>query len=112
MNVPKAKASRTRAELAASDYPAVDRDFAFVVAEDVPAGKLLAAAKGADRNLIADVSLFDIYEGPGIPDAHRSLAIAVRLEPKDRTLTEAEIDAVADKVVAAVGKATGGVLRG
>ncbi len=110
--VPKAKASRTRAELAASDYPAVDRDFAFVVADDVPAGKLLAAAKGADRNLIADVSLFDIYEGAGIPDAHRSLAIAVRLEPKDRTLTESEIDAVADKVVKAVGKATGGVLRG
>jgi len=56
--------------------------------------------------------VFDVYEGKGVEDGKKSLAISVRLEPKQATLTDKEIDAVADKVVAAVTKATGGTLRG
>jgi phenylalanyl-tRNA synthetase beta chain len=70
------------------------------------------AARGADKALIADVAVFDVYEGKGVEEGHKSVAITVRLQPRDKTLTDAEIDAVAGKVVAAVAKATGGTLRG
>jgi phenylalanyl-tRNA synthetase beta chain len=98
--------------LDASPFQAVERDFAFIVGRDVAAQDLIAAAAGADKKLIEQVSLFDVYEGKGIDENAKSLAIAVRLQPTDRTLTEAEIDAVSDKVVKAVEKATGGTLRG
>ena len=68
-------------------------------------------AKSAERDLIERVDMFDVYEGKGVPDGKKSLAIAVRLQPKDKTLTDAEIDAIAQKIVAAVTKATGGTLR-
>jgi phenylalanyl-tRNA synthetase beta chain len=64
-----------------------------------------------DRKLIEEVSIFDLYQGKGIAEGHKSLAISVRLQPKDKTLTEPEIEAVAEKIVTAVGKATGGNLR-
>ena len=89
----------------------VSRDFAFVVGDDVPAEAVLRAARGADRTLVADVALFDAYRGEGVPDGHVSLAIAVTLQPREKTLTDAELDAVSARVVAAVAKATGGVLR-
>jgi len=95
-----------------SPFQPVTRDFAFVVDAEVPAEKLLRAAKGADKTLIAGVDLFDVYAGKGIDPGKKSLAIAVTLQPRDHTLTEAEIEAAAEKIVAQVGKATGGVLRG
>ncbi len=110
--VPKEKAGRTRAALDVSDFPAVERDFAFVVDADLPAEKLVRAAQGVDRKLISNVSVFDLYEGEGVGAGKKSLAIAVRLEPRDRTLTDAEIDAVANKLVDNVKKVTGGELRG
>ena len=88
------------------------RDFAFVVAEEVPADAVLRAAKGAERSLIETVSLFDVYRGAAIGEGRKSLAVSVTIQPRERTLTEAEIDAVCRKVVAAVAKATGAVLRG
>ena len=108
---PKARAGKTRAPLEASDFPAVERDFAFVIESSVTAEAVIRAAKSVDRKLIEDVSVFDLYEGKNIPDDHKSLAISVRLQPKDKTLTEPEIEAVAEKIVAAVAKATGGTLR-
>ncbi|MCC6918776.1 MAG: phenylalanine--tRNA ligase subunit beta [Alphaproteobacteria bacterium] len=110
--LPKAKATKTKPPLVLSDYPAVERDFAFLIDTSVPAGDVVKAAAGADKVLIEKVDVFDLYEGKGVPDGKKSLAIAVRLQPKDRTLTEADIDAVGQKVVAAVTKATGGTLRG
>jgi len=107
---PKAK-PRVRAPFQPSPYQASERDFAFVVEDKVAADDVVRAAKGADRNLIESVDVFDLYEGKGIPDGRKSLAISVRIQPKDRTLTDAEIDAIAQKVVAAVSKATGGELR-
>jgi phenylalanyl-tRNA synthetase beta chain len=108
----KAKATKTKPALTLSDYQAVERDFAFLVESRIAVGDLVKAAAGADKGLIDSVSVFDLYEGKGVPEGQKSLAIAVRLQPKDRTLTEAEIDTVAAKIVAAVTKATGGVLRG
>ena len=72
----------------------------------------MRAAAAADKNLIAGVDLFDVYQGPELGDGKKSLAIAVTLQPIDATLTDADIDAAAAKIVAAVAKATGGVLRG
>ncbi len=107
---PKAK-SKARSTFAPSPYPAVERDFAFVVDAKVTAEDVLKAAKGADRALIERADLFDVYEGKGVPEGKKSLAISVRLQPKDKTLTDAEIEAVTQKIVAAVTKTTGGTLR-
>jgi len=109
---PKKKATKTRTKMNASDLPTVKRDFAFVVDEDVTAEKLLRAAKGADKKMIVAANLFDVYAGKGIEEGKKSLAIEVQLQPTDKTLTDEEIDVVAQKVIAQVTKATGGVLRG
>lgn len=106
------RASRTKPALDVTDLQLVRRDFAFLVDEDQGAGDLLRAAQGAEKNLISDVALFDIFTGQGVPEGKKSLAIEVTLSPRDKTLTDEEIDAVAAKVVAAVTKATGGELRG
>jgi phenylalanyl-tRNA synthetase beta chain len=98
----------TRAALVISDLMPLSRDFAFVVDDAVEADKLVKAAKGADKALIADVTVFDLYKLEG---AKKSLAIEVTLQPRDKTLTEPEIEAVSQKIVQAVTKATGGTLR-
>lgn len=108
----KAKATKAKPLLKASAFQPVERDFAFIVDGGVAADAVLRAAKGADKALITDVSVFDLYEGAGVGEGKKSLAIAVTLQPTDRTLTDAEIDAVGARIVEAVGKATGGVLRG
>jgi phenylalanyl-tRNA synthetase beta chain len=108
--LPQPKKSR-RSAFQPSAFQAVERDFAFVVDETVTADAIVRAAKGAERALIDDVSVFDVYGGGTVGENRKSIAIAVRLQPREATLTEAEIDAVAVKIVAAVGKATGGTLR-
>ena len=107
----KAKKSATRPHLELSPFQPVERDFAFVVDAGVPADKVLGAARAADKALIAEVRLFDVYAGEGVGAGKKSLAIGVTLRPTEKTLTDADIEAVAGKVVAAVEKATGGVLR-
>jgi phenylalanyl-tRNA synthetase beta chain len=108
---PKARPGRSRTPLKASPFPPVDRDFAFVVAAEVAAESLLGAVRGADKSLIREVTLFDVYEGQGVGDGMKSLAVAVRLQAQDHTLTEPEIEAAAKRIVAAAAKATGAVLR-
>jgi phenylalanyl-tRNA synthetase beta chain len=109
---PKIKATRTKPKLNASAFQAVERDYAFQVRSSVPAAEIVRAAQGADKTLIASVRVFDVYEGKGVEDGHKSLAISVRMEPRERTLTDADIEAVSQKIVAAVMKATGATLRG
>jgi phenylalanyl-tRNA synthetase beta chain len=82
-----------------------------VVDAKVKAGDLVRAAQNVDRKLIAGVTLFDLYEGKNIEDGKKSIAIAVTLQPRDKTMTDEEIEAVGKKIVAEVGKRTGGVLR-
>ncbi len=92
-------------------FQPVRRDFAFLVPADVPADAVLRAARGAERTLVSTASLFDVYEGDNVPPGQRSVAVDVVLQPREHTLTDAEIEAASAKVVAAVAKATGGVLR-
>jgi len=89
----------------------VTRDFAFELDRDVAAGDVLSAARGADKKLIAGAHIFDVYEGENVGEGRKSLALEVRLQPRDKTLTDDEIDVVSAKIVAAVKKATGGVIR-
>ena len=98
--------------LLASDYQPVQRDFAFLVDKAIEASAVVKAAEGAEKSLISRVNVFDVFEGQGVPAGKKSLAIEITLTPIDRTLTEAEIEQVAQKVVAKVKKATGGELRG
>jgi phenylalanyl-tRNA synthetase beta chain len=109
-----AVADPKRRRKGAPELPAfqpVRRDFAFLVDSDVSAEAVLRAARGAERTLIAGVTLFDVYEGDKLPAGRKSLAIEVVFQPRERTLTDEEIEAASAKVVAAVAKATGGVLR-
>jgi phenylalanyl-tRNA synthetase beta chain len=82
-----------------------------VVADEVAAESLLVAVRAADKALIREVALFDVYAGEGLGEGMKSLAIAVRLQASDHTLTEPEIEAVAKKIVGAASKATGATLR-
>ena len=111
--IPEAKAKATRAKpaLDLSPFQPVERDFAFVVDRGVKAADLVRAAQSADRKLISAVTVFDLYEGTGIAPGKKSIAIAVTIQPRDKTMTDAEIEALAGKIVAEVGKRTGGVLR-
>ncbi len=108
----KAKPTKTKPKLDLAEFQAVERDFAFLIDAKVAAADIVKAAAGADRALIESVTVFDVYEGKGVDPGKKSLAIAVRLQPKDRTLTEAEIESVSSKIVGAVAKATGATLRG
>ncbi len=107
----KAKATRAKAVLELSAFQPVTRDFAFVVDRAVKAADIARAAQNVDRKLITGVSVFDVYEGPGIDAGKKSVAIAVTIQPREKTMTEAEIDALAAKIVAEVGKRAGGTLR-
>jgi phenylalanyl-tRNA synthetase beta chain len=108
---PKAKATRAKPVLELSPFQPVARDFAFVVDRTVKAADILRATQGVDRKLITSVSVFDVYEGPGIDPGKKSIAIAVSMQPREKTMTDQEIEAVAAKIVAEVSKRTGGVLR-
>ena len=94
-----------------SAFQPLRRDFAFLVDTTVAADAVLRAAKGAERTLIAGVTLFDVYEGDKVPVGKKSLAIEVIFQPRERTLTDAEIEAACQKVIAAVAKSTGAALR-
>jgi phenylalanyl-tRNA synthetase beta chain len=102
----------SRGALTLHDLQAVERDFAFVVDADVEALTLVNAAAGADKALIDSVRVFDEFIGGSLGEGKKSLAITVRLQPTEKTLKEAEIEAVSARIVEKVTKATGGTLRG
>ncbi len=87
------------------------RDFAFIVEDAVPAEKIERAARGADKALIAAVRTFDVFAGGSLEEGMKSIAIEVTLQPREKTLTDQEIEAVSAKIVAQVEKASGGSLR-
>jgi phenylalanyl-tRNA synthetase beta chain len=109
---PRAKGSRAKPPLEKLDLQPLTRDFAFIVDDGVSAQDVVRAAIGADKALIADVNLFDVYRGERMASGKKSLAIEVTLQPREKTLTDAEIEAVSARIVSAVMKATGGTLRG
>jgi phenylalanyl-tRNA synthetase beta chain len=108
---PKARSTKARLPLKLSAFQPVERDFAFLVDDSVPAEQLVRAARNADKGLISGARVFDLYAGKGVPEGKKSIAIAVTLQPVERTLTDAEIEAVSTRIVAQVAKATGAQLR-
>ncbi len=110
--VPPPRAGRARPQLRLTVFQPVERDFAFIVDRDLPAETLLRAARGVDRQLATKIRLFDVYEGAGLPEGKKSLAISVTLQPQEATLTDADIEAFSKRLVAAIENATGGTLRG
>lgn len=109
---PKAKPTKMKPKLVLSDFQPITRDFAFVVGRQVQAGDIVKAAQAAERQLIVGVNVFDVYEGTGIDPDKKSVAIAVTLQPTEKTLTDTEIEAVSAKIVGEVTKKTGATLRG
>jgi phenylalanyl-tRNA synthetase beta chain len=108
---PRRKPTRTKPALDLSALMPLTRDFAFVVDKAVTAGAILKAARGADKALIKDVNVFDVFEGSHVGDGKKSVAIAVTIQPTDKTLTEEDIDKLSASIIAAVTKQSGGVLR-
>lgn len=109
--LPRDAKSKAKKKLELSQLQAVDKDLAFVVARSVSAINIVAAAKNADRNNIADVRVFDVYEGDNLPEDKKSVAISVTFQPKEKTYTDAELEALMNKVILEVGKKTGATLR-
>jgi phenylalanyl-tRNA synthetase beta chain len=109
---PKARATRAKARLDRTELMPVERDLAFIAPLKVRAADIVRAALAAERGLIAGAEVFDVYDGLGIAEGHKSVAIAVTLQPRERTLTDVEIEAAVAKIVAEVAKKTGAALRG
>lgn len=107
--LPAPKAAK-RKPLSTSDYQAVTRDFAFVVDSATPASDLVAAISKAEKNLLRGVTIFDVYAGKGVPEGKKSIALSVTLQATDRTLTDAEIEAVSQAIVGSAMK-LGAALR-
>ncbi|MBX9876454.1 MAG: phenylalanine--tRNA ligase subunit beta, partial [Beijerinckiaceae bacterium] len=110
--LPKYKPTKVKPKLSLSGFQPVTRDFAFIVDQATAAGEMVKSAQNADRALISDVSVFDLYEGQGVEPGKKSVALAVTLQPVEKTLTEAEIEAVGAKIVAEMAKRYGAALRG
>jgi len=101
---PKAKPTKARGNADLPNLMPLTRDFAFVVADDRAAGDLVRAVQGADKTLIADVRVFDVYRGPGVAEGFKSVAIEVVIQPREATLTDADIEALSTRIVAAAEK--------
>jgi phenylalanyl-tRNA synthetase beta chain len=108
---PKTRATRAKPMLELSPFQPVERDFAFIVDNNVKTADIVRAAQNVDKKLIVNVGVFDVYEGKGIEPGKKSIAIAVTLQPREKTMTDEEIDALGQRIVAEVQKRTGGVLR-
>ncbi|MBX7248403.1 MAG: phenylalanine--tRNA ligase subunit beta [Caulobacteraceae bacterium] len=108
---PRPKATKTLPALKLSPLMPLSRDFAFLVDEDRQAGDLVRAVASVDKVLITEARVFDVYRGQGVPEGQKSIAVEVTLQPREATLTDAEIEAVSQKIVAAAEKAVGARLR-
>jgi phenylalanyl-tRNA synthetase beta chain len=107
---PRSK-SKARAVLKLSDFQAVERDFAFVVDRKISVAQIIKTLSGADKTLITDITIFDVYVGTGLPEGKKSVAVKVTLQATDRTLSEQDIAAVSKAIVDAAAKGFGGQLR-
>jgi phenylalanyl-tRNA synthetase beta chain len=108
----KERATKIRPALDLSTLMPLERDFAFIVDRSVRAADMIKAAQAADRALVTGVSVFDVYEGPGIAEGKKSIALAVTVQPRDKTMTDAEIEALSQKIIGNVVQKTNATLRG
>ena len=110
--IPRTKIGKARPRPKSEALLPVERDFAFLVDASISANALLQAVRRADRQMVVAAEVFDEYKGRGVPKGRKSLALSVTYQPRGATLTDEQIEALGAKVVEAVQKATGGVLRG
>lgn len=108
---PKKKGA-AKGALSVSNLQSVERDFAFLLDRDTKVEQLVRAIRGADKTIISDVGVFDVYVGKGVPENQKSIAVSVRLEPKDETFTEKHLEEISARICGAAEKAVGAVLRG
>jgi phenylalanyl-tRNA synthetase beta chain len=108
---PMRKATKTKTALELSPLMPLSRDFAFLVSAETPAGEVVRPILGADKALIADARVFDVYQGQGGPEGMKSVAVEVTVQPREKTLTDPEIEALSARIVAAAEKAVGAKLR-
>ena len=109
--LPRSKVGNSRGPLKSSDFQSVERDFAFVVSKDLAAEQLVKVISSVDKKLIDSVNVFDVYEGAGIDDGKKSIAVNVRLQPFNKTMTDDEIEEFRQDVISIVIKKTDGTLR-
>ena len=109
--LPRSKVGNSRGPLKSSDFQSVERDFAFVVSKDLAAEQLVKVISSVDKKLIDRINVFDVYEGAGIDDGKKSIAVNVRLQPFNKTMTDDEIEEFRQDVISIVIKKTGGTLR-
>ena len=112
-NIPESrkKIREAKNQFVVSDYQKVVRDFAFVIDEKYSSGEIISLVKKIDKELIKDVKIFDVYQGDNISSGKKSIAFNVILEPKDKTLSEKDIDQVSKKIISTVQETTGATLR-
>lgn len=108
---PRGNVSKAKKKLELSQFQPVDKDFAFVIDKTVSAVNVITAVKSADKDNIADVRVFDIYEGANLPDGKKSIAISVTFQPQEKTYSDQELETLMNKVIVAVGQKNGGVIR-
>lgn len=109
---PRGKSGTAKPLLELNPLQPLSRDFAFIVKDSVAADDVLRAAKSADKKLITDAQIFDVYAGKGVEQGYKSLALSVTIQPVEATLTDKELEELMMAVINAVGEKTGGVLRG
>ncbi|MDG1708329.1 MAG: phenylalanine--tRNA ligase subunit beta [Emcibacteraceae bacterium] len=109
--LPRSKSGNNRGPLKSSDFQSVERDFAFVVDNDLAAEQIIKIVGSADKKLIDSINIFDVYQGKGIDDDKKSIAVNVRFQPTDRTMTDEEIESLRQKIIDLVAKKAGGTLR-
>jgi len=112
-NIPESrkKIREAKPQFIVSDYQKVVRDFAFVIDEKYSSGEIISLVKKIDKELIKSVKIFDVYQGDNIASGNKSIAFNVTLEPKDKTLSEKDIDQISKKIISTVQETTGATLR-
>jgi phenylalanyl-tRNA synthetase beta chain len=112
-NIPESrkKIREAKPQFVVSDYQKVVRDFAFVIDEKYSSGEIISLVKKINKELIKTVKIFDVYQGGNIGDGKKSIAFNVTLEPKDKTLSDKDIDQISKKIISTVQESTDATLR-
>jgi phenylalanyl-tRNA synthetase beta chain len=112
-NIPKTrkKIRETKPQFIVSDYQKVVRDFAFAIEEKYSSGEIISLVKNINKELIKSVKIFDVYQGENIEKGKKSIAFNVTFEPKDKTLSEEDIEKISKKIISTVQEKTGATLR-
>jgi phenylalanyl-tRNA synthetase beta chain len=109
--IPRKKVRETKTQFIVSDYQKVIRDFAFVIEEKYSSGEIIKLVQGIDKEVIKAVKIFDVYQGDNIENGKKSIAFNVTLEPKDKTLSEKDIEEISKKIISTVQNTIGATLR-